>query len=202
MIKIPIIKVSYDKLLSRLGYFKAKTKINKKMFYMINEILNFSHKFIIPNVAMNFENIIHVNNEVIFNSGYKIKSFNVSTLLKNSFGAYGIVVTIGKTLECKRNDFLVNKKVFDALILDAVGSVAAEEVIELVYTQIYNCEKEKKNILTKRYSPGYGDWFLEQNKEFIDWIGTEKIGVSLNKYYQMNPEKSVSAIVGVEKQKK
>ncbi|MDR1052291.1 MAG: hypothetical protein LBL03_00085 [Endomicrobium sp.] len=199
MIKIPVIKISYDKLLSRLGYFKAKTKIDRKMFCMINEILNFSQKFIIPSVAINFENIINIDNEIVFKNGYKIKSFNVSTLLKNSFGAYGVVVTIGKSLERKRNDFLINKKIFDALILDAVGSVATEEVIKLVYAQIYDCEKEKKNILTKRYSPGYGDWFLEQNMEFVNWVGAEKIGVSLNEHYQMNPEKSVSAIIGVEK---
>jgi hypothetical protein len=199
MIKIPIIKISYDKLLFRLGYFRTKTKINRKMFCMINEILNFSQNLIIPSVAINFESVVNIDNEIVFKNGYKIKSFNVSTLLKNSFGAYGIVVTIGKILERKRNDFLINKKIFDALILDAIGSVATEEVIDLVYTQIYDCEKKKKNILTKRYSPGYGDWFLEQNVEFVKWIGAEKIGVSLNEHYQMNPEKSVSAIVGVER---
>lgn len=200
MIKISTVKIPYNKLLARLGYLQTKTKLDDKTANLIKENLSLAQKLIKPKVVTAFENITIANDEVLFKKGYKIKSSNIAMLLKNSFKVYGVGVTIDNTIESKRNGCLEKKEIFNALIFDAAGSVAAEETITLAYEQIKTYEENNNNFITKRYSPGYGDWNLENNREFLDWIGAEHIGIKLNEFCQMRPEKSISALIGVTKQ--
>jgi hypothetical protein len=202
MLKISTIEIPYNKLLARLGYLRAKTKLDKKTDNLMKEILDLAKKLIRVKTVTAFENITITDNEVLFEDGYKIKSNNVISLLKNSFRAYGIGVTIGSLLECKRDEFLKKREIFNALILDAAGSVAVEEVTILVNAQINVYEAKNGNVLTKRYSPGYGDWTLKYNKQFLNWIGAQYIGIKLSEFYQMKPEKSISALIGVENNNK
>ncbi|MDR3071061.1 MAG: hypothetical protein LBU29_00410 [Endomicrobium sp.] len=199
MITVSTIKIPYDKLLIRLGYWQTKTKLNKKTDESIKEILDLAQKLIKPKIVTAFENTIVNEQEILFNNGYKIKSASVASLLRNSFRAYGVGITIGNTLEDKRAESLRKGEIFSALILDAAGSVAAEETMILVNAQIKIYEEKNGNKLTKRYSPGYGDWVLEDNRQFLSWLGAERIGIKLNEFCQMIPEKSISALIGVEK---
>jgi hypothetical protein len=204
MLRISTIEISYNKLLARLGYLQTKTKLDENTAGMIKEILSLAQKLIKPKAVIAFENITAINgdktsNGISFENGYKIKSGNIKGLLKNCFKAYGIGITVGVALELKRDEFLKRKEIFNALILDAAGSVAAEETINLANAQVKAYEEKNDNMLTRRYSPGYGDWILEDNRQFLNWIGAEHIGIKLNEFCQMKPEKSVSALIGVVK---
>ncbi|OEG69391.1 hypothetical protein ATZ36_09845 [Candidatus Endomicrobiellum trichonymphae] len=204
MLRISTIEIPYNKLLARLGYLQTKTKLDEKTAGMIKEILSLAQKLIKPEAVIAFENITAISgdktlNEVSFENGYKIKSGNIADLLKNCFKVYGIGVTVGGALELRRDEFLKRKETFNALISDAAGSVAAEETINLANAQIKAYEEKNGNMLTRRYSPGYGDWILEDNRQFLNWIGAEHIGIKLNEFCQMKPEKSVSALIGVAK---
>ncbi|MDR2676811.1 MAG: hypothetical protein LBC05_02250 [Endomicrobium sp.] len=192
------VKISYNKLLTRLGYCQSKMKLDSKIVMLIEENLSLAQKIIEPKIAVASDNIKFINNNIVcFENGYTMKSRNVAYLLRNCFMAYGVCVTVGSKIESKRDEFLKIREIFKALILDSAGSVAAEETISIANLRIETYEKNNGNMLTKRYSPGYGDWVLESNKDFLNWIGSEQIGVSLNKFYHMNPEKSVSALIGV-----
>jgi hypothetical protein len=202
MLRISTIEIPYNKLLARLGYLQTKTKLDEKTAGMIKEISSLAQKLIRPKAVIAFENIMMISgdkssNEVSFENGYKINSGDITGLLKNCFKVYGIGITIGEALEIRRDEFLKRKETFNALISDAVGSVAAEETINLANVQIKAYEEKNGNILTRRYSPGYGDWILEDNRQFLNWIGAEHIGIKLNEFCQMKPEKSVSALIGV-----
>ncbi|MDR0401518.1 MAG: hypothetical protein LBH27_00720 [Endomicrobium sp.] len=199
MINIQTVKISYDKLLTRLGYLHDKTKNNVKIIISIKENLSLAQKLIIPKFAIAVEKISLYKNLISFENGYEIKSSNVAFLLKKCFKAYGIVATIGNALEKKRDELLKNGEILNAFILDAAGSVAAEEVVIVAMSKIKLQEKKNNNTLTKRYSPGYGDWTLKENKQFLNWIGASYINITLDKSYRMNPEKTVSALIGIKK---
>ncbi|MDR1721358.1 MAG: hypothetical protein LBR09_03105 [Endomicrobium sp.] len=199
MLNVSSIEIPYNRLLARLGYLHTKTKLDIKTVCSIKENLNLAQKLIKPKWAISFGNITLKEDLIFFENEYRIKSDNVAALLKNCFKAYGVVVTIGDALEKKIDECLKKKETFNALILDAAGSVAAEEIITAANAQIKTHEAKSGNALTKRYSPGYGDWMLEANKQFLNWIGTEQIGITLSKFYHMKPEKSVSALIGVKK---
>jgi cobalamin-dependent methionine synthase I len=200
VVNISVIKIPYTKLLSRLGYFQNKTKIDEKIACSIKENLSLAQKLIKPKSAIVSEEIKVSENLTSFENGYKIRSSYIAVLLKNCFKAYGVSATISNALEKKRDECLRKKEIFNALILDAAGSVAVEETIAFVNMQIKTFEERNGNTLTVRYSPGYGDWTLDANKQFLDWISAEEIGITLNESYHMRPEKSVSALIGVKKE--
>ena len=73
----------------------------------------------------------------------------------------------------------------------------AEELAEITNKQISDNENKKGLKTTMRFSPGYVDWDIKGQKDFLKWLGAEAIGIKLTKNFQMLPEKSVSAILGV-----
>ena len=48
-----------------------------------------------------------------------------------------------------------------------------------------------------RFSPGYGDWPLEQQPELLRLAHADKIGVSLSSSLMLMPRKSITAIIGL-----
>lgn len=82
-----------------------------------------------------------------------------------------------------------------AVMLDALGSAyveagcdAAEEAIRARFPGKF---------LTDRFSPGYGDLPLTVQPRLMQLAGASRIGVTLTDSLLMNPQKSVTAVVGL-----
>lgn len=90
----------------------------------------------------------------------------------------------------------------NALIFDAVLSAAIEAVCDEQERRLRTQYAEKGMYLTDRFSPGYGDMPIEQTKEICAVLQTEKsIGLSVAQSGIMIPRKSVTAILGVSREK-
>ncbi len=84
----------------------------------------------------------------------------------------------------------------DALILDALGSAAAEQVCAMAETEIR--EKFQGFYMTWRYSPGYGDFSIDTQKKIAEVLSVQKrIGVTVTDSCLLIPRKSVTAIIGI-----
>lgn len=82
-----------------------------------------------------------------------------------------------------------------AVMLDALGSAwveagcdAAEDAIRARFPGMY---------LTDRFSPGYGDLPLDVQPTLAALAGATRIGVTVTDSMLMNPQKSVTALVGI-----
>ena len=51
-----------------------------------------------------------------------------------------------------------------------------------------------------RFSPGYGDWPIDQQPELIRLAKAGEIGVSLSSSMMLIPRKSITAIIGLYKE--
>jgi len=84
----------------------------------------------------------------------------------------------------------------DAVILDACGSAAVENVCDNLCADL--ADDEAPLYLTDRFSPGYGDLPFSQQPDFCRLLDTERrIGVTLTDSGLMLPQKSVTALLGV-----
>ncbi|MCR5577487.1 MAG: vitamin B12 dependent methionine synthase, activation domain protein [Oscillospiraceae bacterium] len=84
----------------------------------------------------------------------------------------------------------------DAVILDACGSAAIENVCDNLCADLEAAFVPR--FLTDRFSPGYGDMPLKQQEELFRVLDvTRRIGVSLSESGLMLPQKSVTALIGV-----
>jgi len=105
--------------------------------------------------------------------------------------------TIGDELENKVSELNQKEELAQAVILDAIGSVAAERAADFVNLEI--CEWCQKRGLgtSQRLSPGYGNWSLEGQKFIFSLLPAERIKVRLNQSCMMIPRKSVSFAVKI-----
>lgn len=107
----------------------------------------------------------------------------------------------------------------EAVVLDSGASILADQLADELENRICNEDwntgcgtdwQESDNrseastqaaggeiYFTGRYSPGYGDFPIEMQKEFISLLDAHrKIGLSVNESHILIPRKSVTAIMG------
>lgn len=89
-----------------------------------------------------------------------------------------------------------SRSMTEAVLLDALGSAAIENVCDNL------CADLKSQLapahFTRRFSPGYGDWPLHQQRQLFDILDvTRRIGVTLTERFLMTPQKSVTALIGL-----
>lgn len=189
------LKINYDKVLVRMGANKYKTKIDTKIEISILEMINLAKKLLQPKYAISLAEK-NVKENKIFLDNFCIISKDILKLLENSNYVCGLIATIGFSFDTKIAFFLEQKEIMSAFILDSIGSVAIEELVQNICDDI----KSKYGNTTIRFSPGYGDWHIQSQKDFLQWLGADKIGITLSPSFQMIPRKSVSAIFGINKQ--
>lgn len=84
-----------------------------------------------------------------------------------------------------------------ALVLDAVGTAAIESFCDLLCREW--AEEHPGQTFRSRFSPGYGDLPLNAQKPLLDALhANQNAGISLTDALLMIPQKSVSAIIGME----
>lgn len=86
-----------------------------------------------------------------------------------------------------------------AAVFQSIGAAAVEEVCDSLNAMIDDMEFAAGNKTRPRYSPGFGDMTLDNQKGVFRVLRPEKhIGVTLKDNLIMAPEKSVTALIGVE----
>lgn len=85
-----------------------------------------------------------------------------------------------------------------AVIADSLASAAIEQVCDLAEEEIRQRLPEYN--FTWRFSPGYGDFPLEIQGDFLKTLDAPKIiGVNITKSLMLTPTKSVTAVMGLSK---
>ena len=119
--------------------------------------------------------------------------------IRRHLSGCGQVILMAATLGSEAESLLRRAQIRDmgdALILDALGSAAIEGVCDRLCEEI--AQELSPRRLTARFSPGYGDLPLGQQRELFAVLDvTRRIGVSLSESGLMLPQKSVTALIGV-----
>ena len=121
-------------------------------------------------------------------------------LTKNLIGCSEVVVfavTLGSGTDMLMNR-MVKLDIAKASILQACGAAMLEDYIDEFQAGLAQKLVDEGLRIRPRFSPGFGDFYLEYQKEIFQIINPEKnIGVFLTDGKVMIPEKSVTAIIGI-----
>ena len=106
-------------------------------------------------------------------------------------------VTAGMVLDRWIRRYMISEP--DAgVVLDSCGIQAVEQVADYVEKEIEERVLSEGYHLTWRFSPGYGDFPLETQRELVRVLDLpRRIGVSLTENCLMVPSKSVTAVLGI-----
>jgi hypothetical protein len=85
------------------------------------------------------------------------------------------------------------------IVLDAAASEIVDDALDWIVDYFnQSLRRENRRLLGKRYSAGYGDLFLETQKVIYGLLQLDRIGIEITKSCMLIPEKSVTAITGIE----
>ena len=126
---------------------------------------------------------------------FRLEGESVRALLKDCDQVILMAATLGNSVErlIRRTQAV---DMAGALMLDACGSAAIENVCDNLCADL--AAEFAPRYLTDRFSPGYGDMPLSQQRELFAALDvTRRIGVTLTDSGLMLPQKSVTALIGV-----
>lgn len=185
------IDISPEEVAVYLGYYSVRTDENTNRL-----IAECTEEFLkAADFRACYVNVPVIDGEI--DLGFK--KIGCSSLKKNLDGcdsAYIFAATTGIESHrlIERNAVISPLK---GIVADCVGSAAIEAFCDKINLSFGNCE-----FLRPRFSPGYGDMPLECQRDIVDFLETKKnIGMSLTESLMMIPVKSVTAIIGIGKEK-
>ena len=138
-----------------------------------------------------------VNGDKVLLGEYAIQSANLAKNLKGCERAVLLAATIGRAA-----DFMVKKysltNMAKAAIVQAAGAAYIESYVDEVQSAIQKEAAGRGLYLRPRFSPGYGDFALDCQKELCSMLECSKrIGLTLTEGNLMMPTKSVTALIGL-----
>ncbi len=130
---------------------------------------------------------------VMVAGGHAFTSAKLGVLFAGAERLVLTVGTIGAALEDEVSRLFAASEYVDALVLDAIGSVAVEEVCQYVRSRICRRYGDEEGLqVGPSLSPGYQYWDLRDQRVIFDLLPAGEIGVSLTESCLMIPRKSES----------
>lgn len=199
---ITLDEISGDKIRRYFGYDDANRPSDRTAAMMEEE-----NRWLIDNARpkgvfgifpceLTDERIVKVDGEIF-------ESVVLCLHMTGSLAAAVIAVTMGENVDTQISELMENGNMARGYILNGLASAAADCVADSVETQIRNELAQPTDIIepgwktTLRFSPGYAEFILENQRGIFNLIEPERIGISLNPSYLMKPLKSITAVIGI-----
>jgi hypothetical protein len=137
------------------------------------------------------------NGCVYITEDLKFKSARLARSLKGSAEIVCFVATLGNDIEKKISELMDDNRLSESYILDSMGSVAVENLVDQFQKRIEAHSLKIGKSVTLRFSPGYCDWPITEQKKLFSLFDKRDFPVTLTDTCLMEPRKSVSGVFGV-----
>ena len=134
---------------------------------------------------------------IYLEDGTVFKSPKLTRAVSGSDRLICFITTLGKGIDSEISRMMRQTSLSEAYVLDALGSVAVESVAERFHRYMETRYRENSKAVTLRFSPGYCDWPIIEQKKLVRLFDSDGIGVQLQDSCLMQPRKSISAVFGV-----
>lgn len=85
-----------------------------------------------------------------------------------------------------------------AVVYDATASEMTDAALDWLMDYLNGrLRRESKRMLARRFSAGYADFALENQKDIYEALQLETLGVTMSSDFILKPEKSVTALGGI-----
>ena len=189
--------IDTEQVLSRVGYGTDGVP-SARIESLVKEYAdNISH-LIEPSYSHVIRDINSVRGARVFIEGsVTFRSNIIAELLGQCQKVAVFVVTVGGRLGEVVRQLSKDGLMVQAAVLDAIGSDAAETLAHVVQDIIAGEAKAEGLGISLRFSPGYCDWRVSQQKMVFRAMGGDTAGVRLTSGCLMVPQKSISGIIGM-----
>jgi hypothetical protein len=187
------------KIYSRLGFRKRTTSLTSsrqeetdRYIEEAADIIDLQGSFIMLSILKND------CRETVLTGGMSFASSKLAVFLGSCPGAVLMGATAGRAIMEAIADKTRQDNFTAAVVYDATASEMTDAALDWI-TDYINLQLRRQNrrLLPRRFSVGYADLALENQKNIYDKLELGKIGVSITPDFLLIPEKSVTAISGM-----
>ena len=138
-------------------------------------------------------------NLVMSEPQFEVKGDSIIKHLSGCEKVACMAVTVGEKIEQTVTEEFRKGGYVYSMILDAAATTAVEQAADELEKVIAAATEKEGYKMRWRYSPGYGDWSLTEQKDFFQITDAKEIGMRLSPLLMLMPRKSITAIIGLEK---
>jgi len=187
------------KIYRRLGFKKTTSQISSKTQKKTDRIITQATALIslrgsFTRLAIND----NINGKISLDGDAIFHSKKLSVFLRDCKEAVLMGATAGNEITEAIKEKSAQGDLQAAVIYDATASEMADAALDWIMDYIKQLiRREKKTLLPRRFSAGYADFDLSNQKIIYQLLALEKIGVRITNECILLPEKSVTAISGL-----
>ena len=194
-----LIEPPREKIYQRLGYKKRTTAISsgqqKQTDFFIHEAASCIS---LQGVFLRLPIARHDGERILLSENIQFVSDKLSVFLRNCREAVLMGATAGNAVMESIREKTRQDDLAAAVVYDATASEMTDAALDWIMNYLNQIlRREGKSLLPRRFSAGYADFNLENQKTIYDKLQMGKIGVKINPNYLLIPEKSVTAIGGI-----
>jgi hypothetical protein len=195
------IDLPQSKIYSRLGFARGKTFVSKnqedeyaRFMAQAQELLKLQGAALRLAIVAKDAEKITLENKIVF------KSISLAQLLKDCDEVFFLGATAGMAVHEAIRKCSASGEMTKAVVLDAVASECVDKALDWLMEYLgVELRRENKTFSRFRFSAGYGDFALDNQRFFYDSLNLAEYGVHLTAASMFVPEKTVTAVVGVKK---
>jgi hypothetical protein len=144
--------------------------------------------------AFSIKRVLHERLELV--DGTKVGGGPVTQVVGGAEDLVVSVVTVGPKISARVAELRDQKQLFNAMLLDDLGSWAVDQVRQQMCRMIEADAKAQGLRASASLSPGESEWSVKEQEVLFKLLDTSAIGVTLSPSMIMQPLKSLSLIVG------
>jgi len=191
-------KASIDSIMFRMGYKKGKTEISGQQQKTIDDSIKLGETLCDLKGAYEMVKIeLFKHASIILRNNITLESSQLAELFKGCDEVLFMAATAGPAIVERRDKEIKDGNAALGVILDAVGSETADAGLDWIQEFVAGQYAKKAKLITRRFSPGYGDLKLFVQKDIYDVLDLDKLGIKISGRCLLDPEKSVIAVAGI-----
>ncbi|TRZ92067.1 methionine synthase [bacterium] len=184
----------------RLGFVKGVTEVPASQQEEIERYIGHASSLIhLKGAGLRMPIKEIKGSRIILPDGAEFESRQLAKFLANCDEIVLMGATAGREIMNAIEEDATGANVTRGIVLDAAASEIVDASLDWIVDYFnQSLRRENRRLLGKRYSAGYGDLFLETQKAMYRLLQLDRIGIEITESCMLIPEKSVTAITGIE----
>lgn len=193
------IETPLERIYRRLGYRKRSTVLSSDEKIGIDRTIDRARSLVRLRGAARRVPIDDRDEEtLVLAGGIRFASSRLAGLLEGCDEFLLMGATGGRAVMEAIADDTARNNLTGAVIIDATASEMVDASLDWIMAYYSGLlRREKKGLLKRRYSAGYGDFALEHQRLIYGMLDLRKLDVTINDRALLIPEKTVTAVSGI-----
>ncbi|MDR2041713.1 MAG: hypothetical protein LBP98_05280 [Tannerella sp.] len=193
LVAYPDIALSPEEVLKEIGY--GNVLPDERVVSLIRSLLVQLEKEVKPRYAYFVSEGELEDRAVRIREHLLTTNVTITRLLEHSTLFAVFAATAGREFEQIQQTHKTTGDMLVIYLLDVMGTLLVEKTGDYMETKL---EAAYPDLLhTKRFSPGYCNWSLTEQRKIFSLLGQQPCGITLSEVCLMTPIKSISGVIGL-----